>query len=546
MASPSFAINAGTVDQKVVVAASGSITGLLDSIDGVGSVVWTVTRVDDSTGTGDYTLVTSGSIGQQVDFTAGALGTAGVLRAVINGGQVDDQPTTTTAQEIKWVVLDAGGLEVLVGGELDDDDRVSDDTVGAVLPINVAIRGVSASGTVTGTGTDRNIATWDAAGTGLRDTNVSLTATDDLEFALTVATPTISQATDAAGTGVGQAMLFKSQDMGGAGSTGADVHLQPGTGITTQGAVRIKDSTAADRIIVSASGDVTLNGNANVQLNRGGSVKLQVIGSNNLRAFVPTFDFADTVASPVFGQELDATASATADPIRFQAQIASGATSTGGDWIGRPGTGTTTDGELELQDAAGNPVVTVTSSGNINIDAATTAQILIAGTVILSTSTTSIQLNNTATNLQWDSGISSPLIRQLDISGAGVSGETFTWRAQASNGTGVKQGGNVLMVAGAANNGTDTGGDATVRAGNATTGGRVLLQDGGSGTVVEVDDTGLGLFGATPVAQSAAYTRNATIVEDRTLLQSSAATAINNNNVLAALIADLQAVGILG
>lgn len=47
-------------------------------------------------------------------------------------------------------------------------------------------------------------------------------------------------------------------------------------------------------------------------------------------------------------------------------------------------------------------------------------------------------------------------------------------------------------------------------------------------------------------AASAAYTRNATIVEDRTLLASASATTTNNNNVLAALIADLQAKGILG
>lgn len=45
---------------------------------------------------------------------------------------------------------------------------------------------------------------------------------------------------------------------------------------------------------------------------------------------------------------------------------------------------------------------------------------------------------------------------------------------------------------------------------------------------------------------SNAYTRNATVVEDRTLLASASATATNNNNVLAALIADLQAAGIIG
>jgi hypothetical protein len=48
-----------------------------------------------------------------------------------------------------------------------------------------------------------------------------------------------------------------------------------------------------------------------------------------------------------------------------------------------------------------------------------------------------------------------------------------------------------------------------------------------------------------PIALSA-YTRNATIVEDRTLLASASATATNNNNVLAALIADLQTRGIIG
>ncbi len=56
----------------------------------------------------------------------------------------------------------------------------------------------------------------------------------------------------------------------------------------------------------------------------------------------------------------------------------------------------------------------------------------------------------------------------------------------------------------------------------------------------------VGFYNTAPVAQAAAYTRNATIVEDRTLLASGSATTINNNNVLAALIADLQATGLLG
>lgn len=66
-------------------------------------------------------------------------------------------------------------------------------------------------------------------------------------------------------------------------------------------------------------------------------------------------------------------------------------------------------------------------------------------------------------------------------------------------------------------------------------------------TIFEITDgQEIGMFGVTPVGQSSAYTRNATIVEDRTLLASASATATNNNNVIAAMIADLQAIGIYG
>ena len=60
------------------------------------------------------------------------------------------------------------------------------------------------------------------------------------------------------------------------------------------------------------------------------------------------------------------------------------------------------------------------------------------------------------------------------------------------------------------------------------------------------DGSTVGFFGTTPATQPAAYTRNATIVEDRTLLASASATTLNNNNVLAALIADLQSLGVIG
>jgi hypothetical protein len=75
-----------------------------------------------------------------------------------------------------------------------------------------------------------------------------------------------------------------------------------------------------------------------------------------------------------------------------------------------------------------------------------------------------------------------------------------------------------------------------------------ILVDSGAtllGGPLEHTGTTLGFFSTTPATQPAAYTRNATIVESRTLLASASATALNNNNVLAALIADLQSLGLI-
>lgn len=84
---------------------------------------------------------------------------------------------------------------------------------------------------------------------------------------------------------------------------------------------------------------------------------------------------------------------------------------------------------------------------------------------------------------------------------------------------------------------------------HATRQGSVKLATSNSGApaiMLNIEGASIGFFGQTPTAQSSAYTRNATIVEDRTLLASASATTTNNNNVLAALIADLQALGLLG
>jgi len=88
---------------------------------------------------------------------------------------------------------------------------------------------------------------------------------------------------------------------------------------------------------------------------------------------------------------------------------------------------------------------------------------------------------------------------------------------------------------------------AVITAGSEEGGLKFLAQNGAGalGVMFEFTKNKLAFFGGTPVVKAAAYTRNATIVEDRTLLASASASTINNNNVLAALIADFQAYTLL-
>lgn len=60
---------------------------------------------------------------------------------------------------------------------------------------------------------------------------------------------------------------------------------------------------------------------------------------------------------------------------------------------------------------------------------------------------------------------------------------------------------------------------------------------------VKIDSTGISFLGQGTPKGAVDYTLNATAVEDRTLLASASATTINNNNVLAAIITDMQGWG---
>jgi len=74
--------------------------------------------------------------------------------------------------------------------------------------------------------------------------------------------------------------------------------------------------------------------------------------------------------------------------------------------------------------------------------------------------------------------------------------------------------------------------------------GQVWVRSDTPNTLMFTDDAGTDHIAAG--SPTGTYVRNATVVEDRTLLASASATTINNNNVLAALIADLTTRGIIG
>jgi len=153
---------------------------------------------------------------------------------------------------------------------------------------------------------------------------------------------------------------------------------------------------------------------------------------------------------------------------------------------------------------ATNTIVETTGAAGVTID----------GVVLKDTT---IDVNGTADAIildaDGDTTISAPTANQIDIEIAGADDFQFT-----ANTFTALAGSSITLADGAINIGGD------------------LNHDG----------TNVGFYGTAPAAQSAAYTLNATAVLDRTLLASASATTLNNNNALAALITDLQAIGLIG
>lgn len=77
--------------------------------------------------------------------------------------------------------------------------------------------------------------------------------------------------------------------------------------------------------------------------------------------------FTAATATPTISQTLTATASATGAPLGLIAQVASGATSTGGAVFMQPGTGTSANGAAEIRSADATARIIVDTDGEITV-----------------------------------------------------------------------------------------------------------------------------------------------------------------------------------
>jgi hypothetical protein len=152
--SPSFHFAAQSALVKYSATAAGSVVATLDSLSGVRSVAWSVITTDDTdvAATRSATIITSGTLGSICTLTAGAAGTAGILRCVINGGINDqtEQPDATYTAKAKFYVLTADGYEVICA----DEQLESNSTFGWAVPVNAAIRYAGTAGGGSGTPED--------------------------------------------------------------------------------------------------------------------------------------------------------------------------------------------------------------------------------------------------------------------------------------------------------------------------------------------------------------------------------------------------------
>ncbi len=246
------------------------------------------------------------------------------------------------------------------------------------------------------------------------------------------------------------------------------------------------------QIVISASVDVVIQNSAGgqgIQLGSGGTSIGYFVGGGGFHTFTGGIVFTDTAFAGAGTVSSTGLIRAANNTTALAARNAANS------------------GDLPLVATSGSDVVTYgNGSGNTVINCSSTLALQRGGTAKLSILSASVAEFGTAT-IRWVSTVASPTVT-VDPT-AGAAGQSVIYTAQPTSNTGGTAGNATLQGAAAtASSGTHTAGNAVVKAGLATAGGtpvngKAQMQNAAGTVVVEVDDTGLGVFGAAPVAQPA-------------------------------------------
>jgi hypothetical protein len=189
--------------------------------------------------------------------------------------------------------------------------------------------GFTAGGDLSGTSSSQQV----EAATGLTNLFTLRATAPTMQWVVATTTPRINQADVTTNSATGQAMTIQAQNATGTTATGGQLALSSGTGTSSAG---------------------------NVNIQTGGTTALSC--QPTVVAVTPAFfQFGATTVNPTFRQATDATNSITGDTLTVQAQNCTGTTTAGGNLILTSGTGTSSNGLLELQ-VGGSPRMQLTGT----------------------------------------------------------------------------------------------------------------------------------------------------------------------------------------
>lgn len=331
---------------------------------------------------------------------------------------------------------------------------------------------------------------------------VSLNNTNSLHFNVN-AVPLLNQPDDTTASGTASSFTIKAQNETGATSIGGSVILVPGTGTSTYGTVKLGSSTSttgllnfqnpnahyssnlitmrnnannADRLIIYTDsgddivfGDPSSPGSTYLDGGVAGSI-FRVNGSSAKQTSYTgaVWSFNTLVSGPTWKQDDTTVNSATGQSLTIQAQNATGATSTGGNIILQSGSGTSTNGTVQLK-AGTNALVTfsyLSGLTELHSDSSSGLYIVAAGQIIIDTPLFTLRdlslssvitctlASGGASSIVVSTGVTSFALSQADKTTNSGVGATFTIQSQNETGT-ASTGGDLILQTGT---GTSTAG----------------------------------------------------------------------------------------